>query len=264
MKLSIITINYNNAAGLKRTADSIVNQVFTDYEWLVIDGGSTDGSMDIIEQFGSYISYYVSEPDRGIYHAMNKGIAVAKGEYCQFLNSGDYFIDGSTLQRVFDDNSLLDVNYGDQWCSSEGVVSEKRTYPDQMTLSYLFRAPLGHQASFFKTEVIKKHLYKEAYTISADRAFFMELYCFGYKFHHIQQPIVYFDTQGIGSNLKTLKERQRQLALIKREFFSDQVVRDIEDLLYKESEYDFVMRVAPLRFFYLFLKKLQALKNKLF
>lgn len=80
---------------------------------------------------------------------MNKGIAIAQGDYCQFLNSGDFLIDSTTLQDVFQDDSLCDVNYGDQWCYSDGVISEKREYPDIMSLSYLFRVPLGHQASFF-------------------------------------------------------------------------------------------------------------------
>lgn len=264
MKLSIITVNYNNGIGLKKTADSIVDQLFNDFEWIIIDGGSTDGSLDIISQYGSCVSYFVSEPDRGIYHAMNKGIAIAQGDYCQFLNSGDFLIDSTTLQDVFQDDSLCDVNYGDQWCYSDGVISEKREYPDIMSLSYLFRAPLGHQASFFKTSIIKKHLYKESYSISSDRALFFDLYCSGYSFHHIRRPIVYFDTHGIGSDLSTLKERRRQFALIKREFFADQVVSDIEDLLSKEQEFDFVMRVAPLRMIYQLFKKLQTLKNNYF
>ena len=88
MKLSIITVNLNNRDGLQRTIDSVVSQTFTDYEWIVIDGGSTDGSRELIGQHQDRFAYWCSEPDKGIYNAMNKGIAHAKGEWLQFLNSG--------------------------------------------------------------------------------------------------------------------------------------------------------------------------------
>ena len=113
MTLSIITINYNNLEGLKKTIESVCSQTYRDYEWIVIDGGSTDGSRELIEENKSHIHYWVSEPDNGIYHAMNKGIAQAKGDYCQFLNSGDYYIAPNTLQQVFSHDELADVNYGD-------------------------------------------------------------------------------------------------------------------------------------------------------
>jgi glycosyltransferase involved in cell wall biosynthesis len=88
-KLSIITVNLNNIGGLQKTFESVFNQLFSDYEYIVIDGGSTDGSVDIIAQNAIKISYWISERDNGIYHAMNKGIQVSKGEYILFLNSGD-------------------------------------------------------------------------------------------------------------------------------------------------------------------------------
>ena len=261
MKLSIITINYNNNEGLRKTIRSVLSQSFQDYEWIVIDGGSTDGSKELLEQYKESFAYWVSESDRGIYHAMNKGIAQAHGEYCQFLNSGDYFIDGDVLSKVFS-CELVDVNYGDQWCMKDNKVVEHRTYPEQIHLPYLFAAPLGHQASFFRTALVKDHLYKEQYTISADRAFFLELYVAGARFKHLSIPIVYFDTDGIGSNEKTKAERRKQFFQIKREFFSDQVVKDIEQLISKSNEHDFVMRIRPLRVVYLFFKKLQSLKYK--
>lgn len=88
MKYSIITINYNNADGLRRTIESVVNQTYKDIEYIIIDGGSTDGSVDVIKEYGSQIDYWVSEPDKGIYNAMNKGILQAHGEYLNFMNSG--------------------------------------------------------------------------------------------------------------------------------------------------------------------------------
>lgn len=112
MKLSIITINLNNLEGLKKTFESVFNQTFTDYEWIVIDGGSTDGSREFIEAHQDSFSYWSSEPDRGIYNAMNKGILQANGEYLSFLNSGDYYADSETLANVFCTNHEADILFG--------------------------------------------------------------------------------------------------------------------------------------------------------
>ena len=91
-KISIITINYNNCEGLRRTIESVVNQTCRDFEYIIIDGGSTDGSVDVIKRYADNIDYWVSEPDKGIYNAMNKGIRMATGDYVQILNSGDMFV----------------------------------------------------------------------------------------------------------------------------------------------------------------------------
>lgn len=263
VKLSIITINFNNYQGLKKTIDSVKSQSFKDFEWILIDGGSSDGSKELIEENEKYFSYWVSEPDNGIYDAMNKGTVLAKGEYCQFLNSGDYFIATDTLQNIFRRSFESDVNYGDVWFVKNDRVIEKRIYPDNINLSFLLRSPLGHQATFVKTEIAKKYLYRTKYKISADRAFFIELYCNDCSFSHISQPIVYFDSEGIGSVDKTLKERRKQFFQIKREFFSEQVLRDIERLLKVEDEFSFVMRIKPLRWTFQFFKNLQKIKNRI-
>ena len=100
MTLSIITINYNNKEGLQKTITSVVSQTVKEFEWVVIDGGSTDGSKELIEKYTDHIDYYVSEPDKGIYNAMNKGIHASHGKYLQFLNSGDSLHDNDTIERV--------------------------------------------------------------------------------------------------------------------------------------------------------------------
>lgn len=99
--ISIITINYNNKVGLKKTIESVIQQDFNSFEFIVIDGGSTDGSYDVIQEYRNYIDYWVSEPDKGIYNAMNKGITIARGEYCNFMNSGDFFYDKNVLSSIF-------------------------------------------------------------------------------------------------------------------------------------------------------------------
>ena len=112
MKLSIITVNYNNRDGLQKTIDSVICQTFKDYEWIIIDGGSTDGSRELIEQYQDHFAYWCSEPDKGVYNAMNKGIAKAKGEYVNFMNSGDCFADANVLERLFADGYDEDIIAG--------------------------------------------------------------------------------------------------------------------------------------------------------
>ena len=100
MKYSIITVNYNNRDGLRATIESVVNQTYRDYEFIVIDGGSTDGSTDVLKEFDDKITYWVSEPDKGIYNGMNKGIAKATGDYLNFMNSGDCFYNEKVLELL--------------------------------------------------------------------------------------------------------------------------------------------------------------------
>ncbi len=260
MILSIITVNLNNRGGLQRTAKSVAEQTFDGFEWIVVDGGSTDGSQEVIAEYAHRITWSVSESDGGIYEAMNKGLERASGEYVQFLNSGDSFIDNHVLERVFEDPGLTDVNYGDQWCLSGDKVIEKRRYPDNVDLAYLFRNPLGHQASFIRTFVAKAHPYRVKYSISADRAFFLEMYLSGAVFHHIDLPIVYFDTEGIGSREETKERRRYQLQQIKGELLTPRIAEDIEKLIDKSGDFDFVTRVTPLRWIYLFFRWLQKIK----
>ena len=101
MKLSIITINLNNASGLEKTIQSVINQTYKDFEFIVIDGASTDGSVEVIKKYSSGINYWVSESDTGIYNAMNKGIRKAQGEYCLFLNSADYLFSPNLISAVY-------------------------------------------------------------------------------------------------------------------------------------------------------------------
>lgn len=112
MKLSIITVNFNDAGGLERTIKSVISQTFCDYEFIIIDGGSTDGSVEIIKVYSDRIDYWVSEMDRGIYHAMNKGVDQAHGDYCLFLNSGDSFYNDEVLEKLSKFESNDDIIVG--------------------------------------------------------------------------------------------------------------------------------------------------------
>jgi glycosyltransferase involved in cell wall biosynthesis len=172
MKLSIITINFNDKTGLEKTIKSVIDQTFENFEYLVIDGGSTDGSVDVIKNNAEKISYWVSEPDKGIYNAMNKGIAKATGEYCLFLNSGDYLIDRKVLQKVFENNYREDILYGDLRYQAESGQFSETIFPEKITFSQFISSFLPHPCTFIKKKCFDiAGVYDEKYTIVADWAF---------------------------------------------------------------------------------------------
>lgn len=197
MKLSIITINYNNLQGLEKTYHSIVSQTCQDFEWIVIDGGSTDGSKEFIEEHKCKFSYWVSEPDKGIYNAMNKGITLSSGEYLNFLNSGDVYYSQDSLEHVFPylQKGSIDIFYGDL-LFSDGERHNVFHYPTQLSEHYFVYRSLGHPATFISTNLLKKEMYREDFSIVSDWYSFFKWYRAGKSFFHIELIIAIFDTNG--------------------------------------------------------------------
>jgi glycosyltransferase involved in cell wall biosynthesis len=218
-KLSIITINYNNCEGLQKTIQSVFGQTFKNYEYIIIDGGSTDGSTEIIKNLTDDLAYWVSEPDKGIYNAMNKGIVQAKGEYLQFLNSGDFFIDEHTLSCVFSIERSADIVYGDiSYIFKDG--SKKRypaLKPEELLLRNFFtneRATIFHPAAFIKKKLFDGELYDETYALIADNKFFIkQIVVNNCSADYTGMIIADFDTNGVSSQRanwpKTIEERNR-------------------------------------------------------
>lgn len=215
MKLSIITVNLNNRDGLKRTIESVVSQTFTDYEWIVIDGGSTDGSRELIEQYADRFAYWCSEPDKGIYNAMNKGIFHANGQWMQFLNSGDSLFERNTLEKVFTKEYYEDVVYGDvNYVDAKGRLVRTEKKPDNLRLSYFYHNTLCHQATFYKKDIFIKYKYDESLSICADMALNISLLLNNYQLKHIPLYIVNFEEGGIGAVFtpKHIEERESMYA----------------------------------------------------
>lgn len=175
MKYSIITINYNNKEGLRRTIESVIHQTFRDFEYIVIDGGSTDGSSDVLKEYDAQIDYWVSEPDGGIYQGMNKGIRKATGEYLNFMNSGDCFYANDILEKVSQYNSDADFIVGkDYHYNSETRQGHASIQPTRTTMIHFFVATLDHQSSFIKRELFNDSLYDENHRLVSDWIFFTE------------------------------------------------------------------------------------------
>lgn len=231
MTYTIITVNYNNKNGLETTIKSVLSQTCKDYEYIIIDGGSTDGSVDVIRKYADHVAYWVSEPDNGIYQAMNKGIAKAKGEYLNFMNSGDCFYHEHVLQQM-QDKLDCDITEGSVYDSSTKQFSYKST--SNPTMLFFYRGGLGHQACFIRRELLKETPYDENLRLASDWKFFVEKIIFdncSYRFVDI--PIVTFEGNGASTKNMSLYEKERQLLL--EELFPPRILSDFERFHDKES-----------------------------
>jgi glycosyltransferase involved in cell wall biosynthesis len=219
-ELSIITVCFNEVKRIALTCESIVNQTFQDFEWIVIDGGSTDGTLDILKRYEQRMNYFVSEPDRGIYHAMNKGIAQAHGAYLLFLNGGDYLHQEDTLVQVFNPNKVLtkDIYYGDALFQREGSF-KYHTPKFQDYYSRFLTKTFQHQSTFIKRKLFEIYgFYDESFLISADLDFFLRVLISNPKrkehsIEHLPFAIsVYENIQGLSTRDIELRELENTLA----------------------------------------------------
>ncbi len=233
MKLSIITINFNNCSGLQKTIESVISQTFKDFEWIVIDGGSTDGSRELIEQNANRFSYWVSEPDHGVYNAMNKGIKAAKGEYLQFLNSGDWLYNEKSLERSFSHSFTSDIVYGDVYLVDKNGEGNLRCYPKELTIKFFYDRTLCHNATFIRRGLLQEELYDESFRIVSDWLFFIKCALNNYTFEHIGETIICYDTSGISSVNKELVKQEREFIIDK--LLPDKLVQDFERMCKMEA-----------------------------
>ena len=222
MKISVITINYNNLNGLKNTMKSVLDQTFFDFEFIVIDGGSTDGSKSYIELNSAKIKYWVSESDRGVYHAMNKGLSKATGEFCLFLNSGDYLYSPVVLEDVVRQiDRTVSMCYGlIKWESSTTLWNPRR---DIAYFEMAFQSLIPHQGVFFNTSLLLKiGGYKEEYRVISDWAAMHTLIRMGEPTQKIDCIVSICETQGISATFEHLAKKERihyLLRYARRTFF---------------------------------------------
>ncbi len=199
MKLSIITINFNNYIGLKKTLDSILIQSNRDFEWIVIDGASNDGSRDLLEQYSDQITYWCSEQDRGIYNAMNKGTQKAKGDYCLFLNSGDVLCDSRAIERVLTTDFKADIVSFDIYIDGCSCTKLKKSV-DSVNAFWIYENTLYHQSTWIKRDELIKCPYREEYKTISDWAFFFEAIAINEcSYQHVPLAISIFYSGGISS-----------------------------------------------------------------
>ena len=232
--ITVITVNLNNKEGLTKTIQSVIGQTFFHMiQFVIIDGGSTDGSVDVIKHYQDYIDYWVSEKDRGIYHAMNKGIKQAKGDYCIFLNSGDFFYAKDVIEKA-SQTLDCDIIYGNEskekksdcepfkWACERNT---KRYYqggkwhepheevwiaPDKVDEEWFRTNALPHQSTFIRTELLREYPYNEDYKTLSDWLFMKDrIVNDGVSYKHIPTTISVFHLDGISSHGGWYNEKER-------------------------------------------------------
>ncbi len=213
--LSIITINYNNKDGLKRTLDSVFCQSSDDFEYIIVDGESTDGGAELIAEYLAveenkcHVSFWCSEKDGGIWDAMNKGVSHANGKYVLMLNSGDVLRHKDIISDLVKLKFTEDIIYTDaSFVTSKGSNIIK--YPDCITdVFFIEGSTLGHQNSLISTELSKRIPYHLDYKYAGDIVFFVEsIICNKCSTRHLKYPVVDFDAEtGISSIKSTEQER---------------------------------------------------------
>lgn len=236
LKISIITINYNNVSGLERTIQSVIGQTYGNLEYIVIDGGSVDGSKELIAGFEESITYWVSEADKGIYNAMNKGIKAATGDYLLFINSGDVLTDQSIIDEVIATGLKDDLVYGNLIFTNGNV--RRQWFPDsKLTFKTFFRESIPHPSTFIKRTLFEKvGLYNEHYAIVSDWEFFMLAVCkFHCSYQYIDKFITLFSEDGISSgedNYISMKKERDEVMNQHFPFF----IKDYEEFGQMEKE----------------------------
>lgn len=242
MKYSIITINYNNKEGLEKTIQSVLGQTSHDYQYIVIDGGSTDGSTDVIKQYAKQISYWISEPDKGRYNAMNKGIKQATGDYLNFMNSGDTFHSSTVLADVANMEYTEDIITGGFYDREKGIKHIIK--PQDVTLLTMRKNTFNHQATFYKKELFQKRLYDENYIIQSDAKFnYLSIIYDNCSVRITDYIVADYDFNGISSNLAIVDKEWNQLLA---ELFPPRILEDYKSM-YTPAEVPLVKLLPELK-----------------
>lgn len=218
---SIITVVFNGENNIEKTLKSVLDQDNSLFQYIVIDGKSEDKTMEIVRKYKS-IDIVISDKDNGVYDAMNKGIELASGEWILFMNSGDTFVNKSTLKEVYkfiDDKS--EIIYGD----TIGIISKKKCYLKANSLESIINRgiPFCHQSVFVRTEILLKNKFNLKYKILSDFDMFRKFYMLGFTFKHINLPISIYDYEGgfsFNNPVLGFKEKSEIIGLVenKNEF----------------------------------------------
>lgn len=209
--ISIITVSYNAISTIEKTIYSVLTQTYSNIEYIIIDGGSTDGTVDVIKKYNDKLTYWVSEPDKGIYDAMNKGIDKTTGDWVNFMNSGDLFHSLDVIEKFISTVSQgTEIAYGDtMMVLSIGTYLQKVKPLELITQQMVF----GHQATFVHRKIFDNLRFNIMYHSSGDYDFFYRTYQKGFVFEYL--PIIVVDYEGdMGVSMKNYLLARREDARI--------------------------------------------------
>jgi glycosyltransferase involved in cell wall biosynthesis len=205
--ITVITVVFNGAKTLEETIQSVINQTYPNVEYIIIDGGSTDGTLDIIKKYEYYIDYWVSEKDKGIYDAMNKGVEIANGKWINFMNAGDKFYNKKTLEEVgiyrIDNNSSnkIGVLYGFTYAIGQSDKFIFKNSKIKILLGIPLYMPNYHQSMFFNINAFKKiGLYDTTYLTAADYDFLVKVFLYKLEFYCVNKIVSIYDLTGISQS----------------------------------------------------------------
>ncbi len=208
--ISIITVCYNEEKGIEKTCKSVAGQTHNNFEWIVIDGKSTDNTLNIIKKYKNKISTLISEKDKGRYDAMNKGISKAKGKFILFLNGGDSFVDNNVLENtsnlIKEDEEKNDIYYGDAIYDNGEIVSFSHS---KLNKKFFKTKTISHQSTFIKKSLFSKYgKYNLKYKIVADFDFWVKTIAINkVKTKYLPLLISVFDLNGISTDYKLAKKQ---------------------------------------------------------
>jgi glycosyltransferase involved in cell wall biosynthesis len=246
MLISIITISYNDFSGLERTIKSVQDQTATNYEHILIDGGSSDGSKELMESCKNNFSFYSSEPDHGVYDAMNKGILKATGDYLLFLNSGDTLYKKDVLSKVQPYlNTSTAIVYGDLYIIGDDRPNFILRYPKSLDFIFFKNTSLGHPATFIKKKLFDVYgNYRTDLNIVSDWAFFLKTICEGnVSYKKIHMVVSSFYEGGISTavnNIQNHKDERKKVLLEHYDLYDDHFNALLESHKENTSVYDVI------------------------
>ena len=235
MRLSIITINRNNAAGLEKTLQSVALQTFKEFEYIIIDGASTDGSVEVVKLHEPEFAHlkWVSEPDKGIYNAMNKGIRMASGDYIQILNSADCLATDDVTEQMLVALEKADypsILYGNMVkCFPDGHrMVDKNFAGQEITMLGMYTGTLNHDPTYIRRDLFAKYgFYDESLKIVSDWKWYLQAIVLGNeKPKYVDLDVTLFDMTGISETNKELTQAERKQVL--KQLFSEAVLKDYE------------------------------------
>lgn len=244
-KLSIITICYNEP-NLEKTCESIMNQSWQDFEWIVIDGGSNDETLAIFDKYNSRIDKFVSEPDNGIYDACNKGINLATGKYLNFMNAGDSFFDSNVLEKFIKQNTSADILYGNTMMIFRDKPNRVLTYPKIIDIAFFVNNNICTQSVFIKSDLFKTYgLFDIHYKIASDYDRWLKFLSESRSFCHLSFIVSNYDMNGISSAQYTQELLQKENREILLKYFSQEEIDKVLEtrkIEYKPIEYLFSIK----------------------
>lgn len=217
LKISVVTVSYNAAETIEETIQSVVNQTYDNIEYIIIDGGSTDGTVDIIKRYADRLAYWVSEPDKGIYDAMNKGLRAANGHYVYFLGADDIIADENVFCRLVKaiGNDSHSIYYSNVKFKHSGEI-----YPGPIKTNYrICLDNFSHQAIFYPAHIYKNKCYNTNYKLWADYVYNIELFADKINtFRYIEDVIAIFSCEGRGSIQSDTLFNKDRIKIVERLF----------------------------------------------